>query len=296
MFTKVALEGALEATLGIPHQVSVMTPYSFRIRPVGVSPDEPGYSVVVERTAFHMRARVVLDPLGRRIRSAILAGVASNPPVIERVAGILREAGWLPEIRVDENDLYIGASDPMVRQPDAPEAVESAALAAATLSEFVLSQLVITGRLEVRPAVPREIVEPSEGVVWEYDPSERDRATVEHRLLENWLMEQVRQAGLEPLDPVSGPQFDVGWRLGDALVLCEVKSTSGDETKQLRLGLGQVLHYRATARSLVRGPVIAALLIEQEPAEPIWAELCDELDVMLFWPTEEPLPPRLTIA
>lgn len=296
MFTKATVEDAFQDVLSVPHHVSVTTPYSFRIRPIGVAPDEPGYSVVVERTAFHMRARVVLDPLGRRIRSAILAGAASNPAAIERVGAVLRDAGWLPEIRIDENDLYVGANDLMVRQPDAPEAVESAALAAATLSEFVLSQLVITGRLELRPAAPREIVEPSEGVVWEYDPSERDRATVQHRLLENWLMEQVRQAGLDPLDPVSGPQFDVGWRLGESLVICEVKSTSGDETTQLRLGLGQVLHYRATAQHLVRGPVIAALLIEHEPMEPIWSDLCRELEVTLFWPTEEPLPARLTGA
>ena len=145
---------------------------------------------------------------------------------------------------------------------DDEELLASCVSVAGALSEFVLSQLVVTRKLETRPAAMREIGDLiEESPVWEYDPSERDRATLEHRLLENWLITRVQEEGLSPLDAVRGPQFDLAWTVGETLVICEVKTTSGDEVKQLRLGLGQLLHYRAQVMRDIPGSVRAALLV-----------------------------------
>ena len=252
--------------------------------------------MVVERSAFRMRAQVVLDPLGGRIRTGILAGIGANPAAANRTRAAIREAGWHPEIRISDYDLYIGAIHQETAADGDDSLLESCASVAGVLSEFVLAQLVVTRKLETRPAATREISElADEGPVWEYDPSERDRATMEHRLLENWLISRVQEEGLHPLDAVRGPQFDLAWMIGETLVICEVKTTGGDAVKQLRLGLGQLLHYRAQVARDTPGNVRAALLVGSQPHDGIWQELCEDSGIVLFWPCDGPLPPSLTI-
>ena len=294
MFTRAELTHAFDDYLSVPHDVSVPTPSSFRLRPVGLLEDLPGYSVVVERSAFRMRAQVVLDALGGRMRAAILSGVGTNPDAADRTCAVIREEGWIPEFRISDYELFIGAEDQTTRAIDDDEFLASCVSVASALSDFVLGQLVVTRRLETRPAAHREISELTEDVaVWEYDPSERDRATLEHRLLENWLIDRIRQEGLSPLDAVRGPKFDLAWTTAETFVICEVKTTSGNEDKQLRLGLGQLLHYRAQASRDTPGGVRAALLVEHQPDDGIWQEICEDLGVVLFWPDEGPLPPSL---
>ena len=244
-----------------------------------------------------MRAQVVLDALGGRIRTAILAGTQTNPTSANRASAVIRQEGWRPEIRISDYDLYIGAVDQEVGATEDEALLDSCVSVAGALSEFVLAQLIVTRKLETRPAAPREISEPAEeSPVWEYDPSERDRATLQHRMLENWLIARVRDEGLSPLDAVRGPQFDLGWMIDETLVICEVKTTSGDEVKQLRLGLGQLLHYRAQVSRDVHGSIRAALLVESQPDDDIWSELCEALEIVLFWPDDGPLPASLTVA
>lgn len=296
VFTRAELLSAFQGVLSVPHDVSVLTPLSFRLRPAGMRADDPGYSIIVQRSAFRMRAEVVLDALGGRMRAAILAGVRANPDSVSRAEAAIRQVGWGPEIRVSDYDLYIGAVDQEMTVAEEDELLASCVSVASALSEFVLAQLVVTKRIETRPAADREISSPiEESPVWEYDPSERDRATLEHRLLENWLISRVREEGLQPLDPVRGPQFDLAWMVGETLVICEVKTTSGDEVKQLRLGLGQVLHYRAQATRDTSMNVRAALLVESQPQDGIWQELCEYLEVVLFWPDDGPLPLSLRV-
>ena len=296
MFTRVELTRAFEEVLSVPHDVSVLTPLSFRLRPEGIRTDEPGYSIVVQRSAFRMRAEVTFDPLGGRMRTAILAGMGTNPAAADRTCAAIREAGWRPEIRISDYDLYIGAIDQSTAATEDDALLASCVSVAGSLSEFVLSQLVVTRKLETRPAATREISDLAEGSpVWEYDPSERDRATLEHRLLENWLITRVQEEDLSPLDAVRGPQFDLAWTIGETLVICEVKTTSGDEVKQLRLGLGQLLHYRAQVTRDTSGSVRAALLVGSQPHDCIWQYLCEKLGIVLFWPEDGPLPPSLTV-
>lgn len=243
-----------------------------------------------------MRAQVVLDALGGRIRTAILAGTGTNPEAVSRTCVAIREAGWRPEIRISDYDLYIGAVDQETASIEDDALVASCVSVAGALSEFVLAQLVVTRKIETRPAAPREIGElGEESPVWEYDPSERDRATLEHRMLENWLISRIQQEGLSPLDAVRGPQFDLGWMIDETFVICEVKTTGGDEVKQLRLGLGQLLHYRRQVSRDMPGSVRAALLVGMQPHDGIWQELCEDLGIVLFWPDDGPLPTSLTL-
>ena len=296
MFNRAALTRAFEEFLSVPHDVSVLTPLSFRLRPKGIRTDEPGYSIVVQRSAFSMRAEVTFDPLGGRMRTAILAGMGTNPAAADHTCRAIREAGWRPEIRISDYDLYIGAVDQATAVTEDDALLASCVSVAGALSEFVLAQLVVTRKLETRPAATREISGLADGSpVWEYDPSERDRATLEHRLLENWLIARVQEEGLSPLDAVRGPQFDLAWTIGETLVICEVKTTGGDEVKQLRLGLGQLLHYRAQVTRDIPGSVRAALLVGSEPCDGVWKELCQDLGIVLFWPNHGPLPTSLRV-
>ena len=242
-----------------------------------------------------MRAQVVLDALGGRMRTAILAGNETNPAAANRTSAAIREVGWLPEIRISDYDLFIGAVDHAMSAAEDDALLGSCVSVASALSEFMLAQLVVTRKLETRPAATREINElPDESPVWEYDPSERDRATLEHRLLENWLISRIQEEGLSPLDAVRGPRFDLAWTISEIFVICEVKTTSGDEVKQLRLGLGQLLHYRAQVERDTIGSVRSALLVQSQPVDGIWLELCEKLGIVLFWPDDGPLPTYLT--
>ena len=53
--------------------------------------------------------------------------------------------------------------------------------------------------------------------------------------------------------------------------------------RQLRLGLGQVLRYRQ-AMQATKSTVVAVLMVEQQPRDASWGNLCAALDVRLMWP------------
>ncbi len=122
------------------------------------------------------------------------------------------------------------------------------------------------------------------------DPMSRDPAQVErgnrgHRKTQNTLAQQLHKWGMAPLSPnPSDPNFDIAWERDGAKFVCEVKSTTPtNETKQLRLGLGQVLHYRATLRQ-GGSETVAVLAVENPVADPLWEALCGDLGVILAWP------------
>jgi hypothetical protein len=112
-----------------------------------------------------------------------------------------------------------------------------------------------------------------------------------HRRLQNALAQAITAAGLIPLSPTpEDPDFDLAWRpTCDELVVCEVKSlTASNESRQLRMGLGQVLDYvdLASAREKnIRG----VLWVERAPSHPRWVDLCRRADIQLAWPGQEHL-------
>jgi hypothetical protein len=71
------------------------------------------------------------------------------------------------------------------------------------------------------------------------------------------------------------------------LVVVEVKScTQGNQTQQLRLGIGQVLDYEDTL--LARGHSVQPVLyLEEQPADPRWRGLAQRHGIQLIWPGTE---------
>jgi hypothetical protein len=122
-------------------------------------------------------------------------------------------------------------------------------------------------------------------VTWTYDPAERDRATAKHRQLENWLIGRVEAEGLVPLDPDGSVEYDLAWAERDgSLSVCEVKTTSGHEDRQLRLGVGQILQYTAHLSRDWAAPVTPVVLVEEEPSDPAWPDICRDHGIVLTWP------------
>ena len=286
MFERSAVQSLVDEISSLPHRVRILSPYSFDIRPEGFEANTPSFRVSVSRGAFRLKAEVVPDPMSVALRAAVVAGAQNVPGRVSRLIHQLESLGWAARIELSGDAFEIGASDDEAPHRPEEEQVLGAATVAVALSEFVLDQLVVTRPAgEMRKAVERNVPagEPDHDP-WLYDPDERDRATARHRALENWLIITLRGGGVEPLDPAGEPYFDVAWRHGAGLVVCEVKTMCGAADKQMRLGIGQVLHYQAQLEKALRQPVTAALLVEGRPPDPLWPELCDRLGIVLFWP------------
>lgn len=120
---------------------------------------------------------------------------------------------------------------------------------------------------------------------FDIDPDTIDRATAAHARIQNQLSLWVIGRGLKPLSWSAGQaQFDLAWFDGATLNVAEVKSlTVMNEVRQLRLGLGQVLHYQSALRS-ASADVVAVLAVERQPTDPAWLGLCAAHGVRLAWP------------
>ncbi|HMA37339.1 MAG TPA: hypothetical protein VKY74_23000 [Chloroflexia bacterium] len=133
-----------------------------------------------------------------------------------------------------------------------------------------------------RPPEDRTI---AAAVPFAVDPLVVERGTQAHARLQNRLADHVTGLGLKPRTPGPGdPPVDLFWRGDTVIWVAEVKSlTAENEDQQLRLGLGQVLHYR---HMLQRGgyTVQALLLVERPPRYAQWMELCRGVAVLLAWP------------
>jgi hypothetical protein len=112
-----------------------------------------------------------------------------------------------------------------------------------------------------------------------------ERGTQRHEATRKALAEFISARGEEPHEPGKAARFDLGWRDRDGAVwIAEVKSLDRtSETQQLRLGLGQVLDYRQAIAS-PEMPIRAALVVEQEPSDLRWVEVCAAVGVVLAWP------------
>ena len=117
------------------------------------------------------------------------------------------------------------------------------------------------------------------------DPNLVDRALGAHAATQNALATWVRSKGMAPLRPGgSAADFDLAWDDGATFNVAEVKSlTRSNESGQLRLGLGQVLHYAMLLGTNGR-PVRAVLVTERAPTDPRWISLCAAHGVVLVWP------------
>jgi hypothetical protein len=133
-----------------------------------------------------------------------------------------------------------------------------------------------------RTAATSELVERDP---YSVDPAVVERGLAGHADTQNELAVMLANAGLDPRSPRGDePNFDLAWRRHQTVFIAEVKSTTPtNEERQLRLGLGQVLRYRALLHRRFED-VRAVLVAEHAPADESWIELCQELDVMFVWP------------
>ena len=117
------------------------------------------------------------------------------------------------------------------------------------------------------------------------DPAIVERGTQGHARAQNMIADAAEHSGFEPRSPSPGePNFDLCWDTPSALWVVEVKSiTDENEERQLRLGLGQVLRYRALLGTASK-PVRAAVMAERKPKDEGWHTLFKDLGVTLLWP------------
>ena len=114
------------------------------------------------------------------------------------------------------------------------------------------------------------------------DPDAVNRGNQGHSQTLNALAHYVASRGAEPLKagPADFP-FDLGWMHGEVCFVAEVKSlTKANQLHQLRLGLGQVLHYQHSL--LLRFKTVTPVLaVEWKPDESSWNAFCHRLGVRL---------------
>lgn len=116
------------------------------------------------------------------------------------------------------------------------------------------------------------------------DPSLVERSLNSHARIQNSFANFLRKKGLTPLSPKPiEPNFDVAWEKEDETWVAEIKSiTKENEEKQLRLGLGQLIRYCHILKT--KGTVHGVLVIEREPSDMTWVNLCLEHGITLVWP------------
>jgi hypothetical protein len=117
------------------------------------------------------------------------------------------------------------------------------------------------------------------------DPDAGGAGWVEHNRTQNELADIVAQLGWAPRSPAPGePQFDLAWTRSPTVWVAEVKSiTPGNEERQLRTAIGQVLRYRQKLTAAGHD-VQAAIVTSRPPADASWGELCRWEDIVLAWP------------
>jgi hypothetical protein len=134
------------------------------------------------------------------------------------------------------------------------------------------------------PAVPTVAAEGSEP--FEVDPDKLDRATQAHADLQNFFADRLLELGLDPLSPAvpHDPEFDIAWRHDGTLNVCEVKTTTpANRDRQLRLALGQVLHYAKQLET--RGERVRSLVLTPTSDErgDLWMRVLHGAGVAWLW-------------
>lgn len=120
-----------------------------------------------------------------------------------------------------------------------------------------------------------------------HDWDKLDEATQAHADLEEALAQFVDGAGAEAWSPANAPPFDLAWRAPDGrVVVVEVKSARPENHRQqFRLGLGQVLEYRARLRAATEERIEAVLAVGIEPdAVDVWT--ADDAGVLVIGPDQ----------
>jgi hypothetical protein len=129
------------------------------------------------------------------------------------------------------------------------------------------------------------------------DPDAYGKGLRSHIRTEQALARLAMERGLRPLTPtIEDPPFDVAWEMPDgSIVLVEVKSTNAsNETKQLRLGLGQILDYADSLQR--RGYIVHKAICTTTPLhDRRWIDITSSAGVHLFDPSQSSELPGLLL-
>lgn len=118
------------------------------------------------------------------------------------------------------------------------------------------------------------------------DPAKLERALAAHADTQDRLAAILIAQGLTPLSPFGEePDFDLAWRnVGTSVInLVEVKSlTDLNEATQMRLGVGQLLHYAGQLLDLDPNlEVRPVLALEHRPQDTTWGRVCKTAGITL---------------
>lgn len=113
------------------------------------------------------------------------------------------------------------------------------------------------------------------------DGSRLADATHEHAETQNLLARFLRDRGIEPLSPRRvDPQFDAGWPSDDGLVIAEIKSVhTRNMVEQVRLGVGQLLHYGHQVAVRTNGSCPSLVLVTSRRITPDLEAFCRRNDI-----------------
>jgi len=121
--------------------------------------------------------------------------------------------------------------------------------------------------------------------VFTRDDSKLERALAVHADTQRQLALHLRGHGIVPRKRTDGePDYDIAWSQGSQIVVAEVKSLPEDGIdRQLRIGVGQILHYRELLRRRFGTEVLPVLAVPTDPGEP-WHDVCAAAGIVLSWP------------
>jgi hypothetical protein len=127
--------------------------------------------------------------------------------------------------------------------------------------------------------------------VFTKDPAKLERALMTHIDTQNQISDIISGKGFKPLSPGKGkkPDYDIAWKSYKNFWIVEVKSLpNGGETSQLRIGLGQLLHYKEQLRKKYPKLTIRTVLaLEKRPEfEEMWRSICDDSNIVFCYGPE----------
>jgi hypothetical protein len=109
----------------------------------------------------------------------------------------------------------------------------------------------------------------------------------EHNKLQNHLARWLTARGLRPESKRAMDKYpvDIQWKSGKKLFIGEVKSLARvNELNQMRLGIGQLLHYCYLAEQQHPDLEIIPVLITPYDPKSEWLDVCERSGVTLVWP------------
>jgi len=125
------------------------------------------------------------------------------------------------------------------------------------------------------------------GVTRRFDLDRLDRLTVAHNELEARVHAALAEHGWTGgKAPKRVALCDLVMERDGRWLVVEVKTLGSSpmlEQQQLRLGLGQALHYRHRLQSL-HEHTQAAVVVDRKPADDVWVEAMQAVGIQLSWP------------